>query len=189
MLVDKAPQQLKLPFALWTRDAVRLAIKQKFGIELPLRTITDYLKHWGFTPQKPAKRAYEQDPKKLKQWLEQGYPEIANRAKKEKAEIHWGDETGVNNEAYHACGFAPKGKTPVVRLNAKRSSINMISSITNQGKVSMDTIFYEVSGHHVLRFLSFFSARLEGARRATGDRAGPNVSSYSRDLGAGMSGL
>ena len=44
MLVDKAPDQLKLPFALWTRDAVRLAIKKKYGVELPLRTITDYLK-------------------------------------------------------------------------------------------------------------------------------------------------
>ena len=135
MLVDKAPNQLKLPFALWTREAVCLAIKKNFGLELPLRTITDYLKRWGFTPQRPAKRAYEQDPEKLKQWLEQGYPEIVARAKQEKAEIHWGDETGVNNEAYNTRGFAPKGKTPIVRLNAKRSNINMISSITNKGRV------------------------------------------------------
>ena len=67
MLVDKTPDQLKLPFALWTRDAVRQALKSKFGIDLPLRTITDYLKRWGFSPQKPAKRVYEQDPEKLKQ--------------------------------------------------------------------------------------------------------------------------
>ena len=154
MLVDKAPNQLKLPFALWTRDAVRLAIKKKFGIELPLRTITDYLKRWGFTPQKPAKRAYEQDPKKLKQWLEQGYPEIASRAKKEKAEIHWGDETGVNNEAYNARGFAPKGQTPIVRLNAKRSSINMISSITNQGKVRFMLYRETMTSPVLIRFLS-----------------------------------
>jgi transposase len=154
MLVDKAPDQLKLPFALWTRDAVRLAIKKKFGIELPLRTITDYLKRWGFTPQKPAKRAYEQDPEKLNQWLEQGYPEIEKRARKEKAEIHWGDETGVNNAAYNARGFAPKGKTPIVRLNAKKSSVNMISSITNQGKVRFMLYRETMTAPVLIRFLS-----------------------------------
>ena len=56
LLVDKTPDQLKLAFALWTRDAVRLAIKQLYGKDLPPRTITDYLKRWGFTPQKPVKR-------------------------------------------------------------------------------------------------------------------------------------
>jgi len=135
LLIDKAPNQLKLPFALWTRDAVRLAIKQLYGLELPLRTISDYLKRWGFTPQKPTKRAYEQDPKRLEQWLANDYPEIVARAKKVKAEIHWGDETGINTESYVVKGFSPKGKTPVIRLNAKKSSINMISAITNRGKV------------------------------------------------------
>lgn len=87
LLVDKTPDQLKLQFALWTRDAVRLAIKQEYGIELPLRTITDYLKRWGFTPQKPAKRAFEQNPKAVEQWLESTYPDIVTKAKNEKAEM------------------------------------------------------------------------------------------------------
>ena len=123
LLLDKTPDQLKLSFALWTRDAVRLAIKQLYGRELPLRTITDYLKRWGFTPQKPTKRAYEQNPKLVAQWHETVYPQIQARAKKDKAEIHWGDETGIQNDAYHARGFAPKGKTPVVRINATKSRI------------------------------------------------------------------
>jgi len=135
LMIDKTPDQLKLSFALWTRDAVRLAIKQAYGIELPLRTITDYLKRWGFTPQRPTKRAYEQNPVAVQQWHETVYPQIQIRAKQEKAEIHWGDETGIQNDAYHAKGFAPKGKTPVVRINATKSRVNMISSITNQGKV------------------------------------------------------
>jgi transposase len=154
MLVDKAPNQLKLPFALWTRDAVCMAIKKHFGIDLPLRTMTDYLKRWGFTPQKPAKRAYEQDPEKIHRWFEEGYPEIAARAKKEKAEIHWGDETGINNEAFHTRGYAPKGKTPVIELNAKRSSINMISAITNQGKVRFMLYQETMTSKVLLKFLS-----------------------------------
>jgi len=162
LLVDKTPDQLKLHFALWSRDAVRLAVKQQYGIELPLRTITDYLKRWGFTPQKPAKRAYEQNPKAVQQWLESAYPEIATRAKQEKAEIHWGDETGVQSDAYNARGFAPKGKTPVVRVNAKKSSINMISSITNQGKVRF-MLYQETMTSQV--FIKFLSRLVKDAKR------------------------
>ena len=154
LLVDKTPDQLKLHFALWSRDAVRLAIKQQFGMELPLRTITDYLKRWGFTPQKPAKRAYEQNPKAVQQWLETTYPAITAKAKQEKAEIHWGDETGVQNDAYNARGFAPKGKTPIVRLNATKSRINMISSITNRGKVRFMLYGETMTSQVLIKFMS-----------------------------------
>jgi len=154
LLVDKTPDQLKLPFALWTRDAVRMAIRQHFHIDLPIRTTGDYLKRWGFTPQKPVKRAYEQDPKKIAHWLETTYPSIAARAKQEKAEIHWGDETGIQSDAYNAKGFAPKGKAPVVRLNAKKNSISMISAITNNGKVRFMLYRETMTGPLLIKFMS-----------------------------------
>jgi len=154
LLVDKTPDQLKLPFALWTRDAVRLAIRQHFHIDLPIRTTGDYLKRWGFTPQKPVKRAYEQDPKKITHWLETTYPGIAARAKQEKAEIHWGDETGIQSDAYNAKGFAPKGKAPVVHLNAKKNSISMISAITNNGKVRFMLYRETMTGALLIKFMS-----------------------------------
>ncbi len=154
LLVDKTPDQLKLSFALWTRDAVRLAIKQIYGRDLPLRTISDYLKRWGFTPQKPTKRAYEQNPKLVAQWHETVYPAIQARAKQEKAEIHWGDETGIQNDAYNAKGFAPKGKTPVVRINATKSRVNMISSITNRGKVRFMLYKENMTSQVLIKFMA-----------------------------------
>jgi transposase len=132
-IIDKTPDQLKFPFALWTRDAVKQCIKMRFGIEMPIRTVGEYLKRWRFTPQKPIKRAYEQSTPAVKKWLDTDYPAIASRAKKEKAEIHWGDETGIQTGANRVRGFAPKGETPVVRVVAKRSHISMISAITNEG--------------------------------------------------------
>ncbi len=135
LITDKAPDQLKLDYALWTRKAVMELIEQETGIRMPIRTVGEYLKRWGFTPQKPVKRAYEQNPKAVQRWLDEDYPEIKAKAKEEKAEIYWGDETGVRSDGQHERGYAPKGKTPVIRLNAKRSSTNMISAITNQGKV------------------------------------------------------
>jgi transposase len=135
LLTDKSPDQLKMPYALWTRESVRELIKARYDIDLPIRTVGDYLKRWGMTPQKPQKRAYEQRAPEVKAWLEEEYPEIQDRAKQENAEIYWGDETGLRNDCQHERGYAPKGKTPVIRLNAKRDSINMISAVTNQGKV------------------------------------------------------
>jgi transposase len=134
-LIDKTPDQLKLPFALWTRDAVKLLIKQRFSLEMPIRTVGEYLKRWGFTPQKPVKRAYEQNSEAVQKWLKTDYPLIASRAKEEKAEIHWGDETGIQTGANRIRGFAPKGEKPIVNLVAKKSHVSMISAITNQGKV------------------------------------------------------
>lgn len=135
MVVDKTPDQLKMPYALWTRKAVMELIKRQTDIDMPIRTVGEYLKRWGFTPQKPVKRAYEQNPKAVQRWLDEEYPEIKARARREDAEIYWGDETGMRNDSQHERGYAPKGRTPVVRLNAKRTSTNMISAITNQGKV------------------------------------------------------
>ena len=112
------------------------------------------MKRWGFTPQKPTKRAYEQCPNAVKKWLDSSYPEIAARAKAEKAEIHWGDETGVQSNAYNAKGFAPKGQTPIIRLNAKKSSINMISSITNKGKVRFMLYKETMTSKVFIKFLS-----------------------------------
>ena len=135
MIVDRMPDQLKLPFALWTRKAVKELIEREFGLSLGITTVGDYLRSWGFTPQKPKKRAYEQNPKKVQKWLDEEYPSIKQKAKEENAEIHWADETGVKNNCNHGRSYAPKGKTPVKRKMGKRLSLNMISSVTNQGKV------------------------------------------------------
>lgn len=135
LIVDKTPDQLKLAYSLWTRPSVQELIKQETGIQLAIRTVGKYLSLWGFTPQKPLKQAYEQNPKQVAQWLKEDYPAIKEQAMAENAEIYWGDETGIRNDSQHERGYALKGKTPVVKLNAKRGSTNMISAINNQGKV------------------------------------------------------
>jgi len=135
LVIDRMPDQLKLPFALWTREAIRQLVQQQFGVVMPVRTIGEYLKRWGFTVRKPVKRAYEQNPKEVNQWLQEHYPAIAAQAKKDKAEIYWGDETGLQTTAHQARGFAPKGKKPVLRISAKKGSISMISAINNEGQM------------------------------------------------------
>lgn len=135
MIIDRLPEQLKLDYALWTRKAVKELVEREFKVVLAINTMGDYLRKWGFTPQKPKKMAYEQCPKKVQQWLDSDYPLIKEQARQEDAVIYWGDETGVKNQCNHGRSYAPKGKTPVKKSMSKKFSVNMISAITNQGKV------------------------------------------------------
>ena len=85
-------------------------IDREYGIKLTVRGVGNYLKRWGFTPQKPIRRAYEQSPEAVKAWLDK--TEIEHRAKLEGAEIHWGDETAVVNSDVRGRCHAPAGKNP-----------------------------------------------------------------------------
>ena len=134
-LCEHRPEQLKLTFALWTRQAVALLIEQEYGLSLPIRTVGEYLKRWGFTPQRPMVRAYEQKSEAVKAWLDEEYPKIAARAKLENAEIHWGDETALVNTDVRGRGYQPKGQTPIAfAVGGSRQKLSMISTVTNQGK-------------------------------------------------------
>lgn len=135
LIADKTPDQLKMPYALWTRAAVGQLIKQCFGIRLAVRTVGLYLSRWGFTPQKPMRKAYEQSPAAVRKWLEHDYPVIAARARAEGAEIHWGDESGLRSDDVRGRSYAPKGQTPVVRVSNKRHGLSVISTVTNKGEM------------------------------------------------------
>ena len=132
---DQRPEQLKMEFALWTREAVMKYIEERHGIKLPVRTVGDYLRRWGYTPQKPVKVAYEQKPEAVREWLVTTYPSIAARAKAEDAEIHWADETAVMNTDVRGRSYSPRGVTPTTRsVWGARQEFSMISSVNNQGK-------------------------------------------------------
>jgi len=157
MIIDTMPDQLKLSFSLWTRKAVKELVERELSIVLAINTMGDYLRSWGFTPQKPKKKAFEQCSKKVQRWIEEEYPAIKQKAKEEDAQIHWGDETGVRNNSQHGRSYAPKGKTPVKKSMAKRFSINMISTVTNQGKVEFMVYSGSMNAERMVEFLKQFT--------------------------------
>jgi transposase len=134
-VAQRYPEQLKLPFYLWTREAVAELIERKFEIRLSRWTVGRYFAQWGFTPQKPMQKAFEQDPEQVRRWLEQKYPEIRKLAKLKKAEIYWGDEMGLRSD--HACGrsYGRRGEKPVIPGTRQRFGCNMVSAITNRGRL------------------------------------------------------
>ena len=155
MIIDKRPEQLKMDFSLWSRAAVGQLIEQEFGIRLQVRSIGKYLARWGFTPQKPIKRAYEQNPQAVQAWLEGQYPAIEQRARSEGAEIHWGDETALVNTDVRGRSFAPAGKTPVaMAVGGTRQKLSMIATVTNQGKTRWMIIDEAFDAEKLIEFLA-----------------------------------
>jgi transposase len=161
LIEDRTPDQLKMSYALWTRQVVSELVEARFGIRLPVRNTGKYLKRWGSTPQKPLKKPYEQSPAAVSQWLNEAYPEIAQRAKQEQAEIQWGDETGLRSDDVRGRGYAPKGQTPVVRANAARQSLSVISTVTNKGQMRWKVFSGALNATILIRFLERLTRQQE----------------------------
>jgi transposase len=153
LIEGHSPDQLGLPAFLWTRETVATLIKKRFGLALSVWTVGRYLRRWGLTPQKPARRAYEQDPEAVQHWLEVAYPEVRKQAKAEGAEIHWSDEMGVRSDHQAGRTWGRKGQTPVVCGTGQRFRCNVISSLTNQGVLRFRVFQENFNGEVFIDFL------------------------------------
>jgi transposase len=161
-VVGANPAQLSLSFALWTRRAIRELIWLRFAVEVQDRLIGKYLKRWGFTPQRPLKRALEQRPEAVAQWLQDTYPALLAKARVEGAMIYFGDETAVKEDANWVRGYAPKGATPVLAIPTRWTKLCMISAISPRGDVAFRIVEGTINAE---RFIEFLAALIDGAPR------------------------
>lgn len=162
MIIDKCPEQLKLPFYLWSREAVQELILRKCGVTVSINTAGNYLRAWGFTVQKPVRRAYEQNAAAVQRWVADAYPALVKRAKAEKAVIYWGDEMGVRSDDQVGRSYGLRGQTPVIPGTGQRFGCNMISAITNLGHLSFQVF---EGAFKVNIFLGFLDRLLKQAKR------------------------
>src|SRR5947207_11266499 len=142
-----------MPFALWTREAVQELLSRKFDLRVSMWTVGRYLRAWGLTPQKPVRRAYEQNPAAVRKWLEEEYPAIREQARQFKAQIHWLDEMGLRSDHQAGRSYGRRGKTPVVFGTGQRFRCNMISSITNRGRLAFMIFRQRFTARVFLNFL------------------------------------
>jgi transposase len=147
------PDELGLPFALWSRAAVRTLVARHCGVELAVRTVGKYLARWGFTAQKPIRRAYEQDPAAVRRWLRREYPAIVARARRARGVVFWGDETGLRSDDVRGRSYAPRGRTPLVRVCHRRAGLSLISAVTNRGELRWMVVDGAVNAPTLIRFL------------------------------------
>lgn len=156
------PQQLDIPHALWTRQAVRELIRKEHDIDLAERTVGQYLRRWGYTSKKPQRHARKQDPDEVARWLEETYPAIEVQAAREGAEILWADEVGVAADHHPGYGYAREGERATMDVPAPHIRVNQISAISNEGTVRFMTYKGMMNAG---TFLLFLRKLVEGAGR------------------------
>jgi transposase len=152
LICRHTPDTLDLPFALWSRAAVRALILRRCGVRLAVRTVGKYLARWGYTAQKPLRRAYEQHPAAVRRWLRRDYPAILVRAKRAGGVIFWGDETGLRSDDVRGRSYAPRGRTPLIRVSHRRTRLSLISAVTNKGELRWMVLDGAVKAPALIRF-------------------------------------
>lgn len=109
--------------------------QKKVRVSYGVRHVRHLLKSWGFTPQKPAFRAYEQSRAQVRNWLKQDYFALKGRAQKQRGIMFWLDEVGMRSQYQAGTTYGPKGRTPVLPGTGQRFGVNMISAISNRGQL------------------------------------------------------
>jgi len=151
---SKNPEQLRIPELLWTRSAVQALIERQCGVRLDLSTVSRYLARWGFTLKRPSKRALEANPVVVEAWLSDVYPKIRARAAKERGLILWQDESGIQlRNLTPQAGYAPRGQRVLAKISGKRISANMISALSNGGKLHFSIFEGRFSAKLFIEFL------------------------------------
>lgn len=152
-ITTKNPLQHRFRFALWTRSMVRDLIRERFGVRLSDVSVGRLLKKMGLTPQKPLRRAYEQDPNRVQEWLDDEFPKIQAWAKKTGATLYFADESGVRSDFHSGTTWAPKGRTPVVAATGQRYGLNLMSAISPRGEMRFMTVEGRMNAGKFIEFL------------------------------------
>jgi transposase len=117
----------------WTSRKVQDMVLRRYNISISRVTAWNYLRRSNLTPQKPGTLYREQDPVKKQKWLTQDYPAILDYAKKHNAIIYFQDESGIALSPPVSRTWGTRGKTPTLRIPAKRGGIACISSVSTEG--------------------------------------------------------
>jgi hypothetical protein len=174
--VGKYPDQLALPGLVWTRGQVAQLVTRWFGIELSLVTIGKYLRSWGLSPQKPVRKAYEQNPEAVTHWLEETYPAITTQARRDGGVVLWLDQTGLRSDnALGQCGRRDLGTgrpDPGGGKTGVRFGANAMAAINPVEHLNADTKRHVAQTNPANKHELAAEARTHLRRRARTSRTG-----------------
>jgi len=137
--IRKPASELGYSTDLWSGPRIRHLIKHKFKIEYHPKHMPRLMKNLGLELKFPERRALEQDPKALREWKNERFPEILKIAKKKRALLFYADEAIISLIPYVGKTWAFPNKNPIVRVSGKRGqNIGITAAVNQQGRLCFE---------------------------------------------------
>lgn len=151
------PRQYQFEFCLWTRRIIKTMLKKIHDIEISESSVSGLLNQLGLSAQRPIYKAYNQDPKAVKEWLEDTYPKLYADARNNGARIYFLDEASFRSDHHSGTTWGKIGKTPIVKEHRGRFGINCISVVNANGLMRFRCFEGRMNSERFIDFLKYLS--------------------------------
>jgi transposase len=138
---------------LWTVVRLRTVIRRQFDITFSPSGLWRFLRREGLTPQRPLKQALERDEVAIRQWVRREYPRIRAEARKLRAILYFGDESGVRTDHVSGRTWAQRGHTPEIHRAGRWDVVSLLSTMTPRGELVFMTSPEKVNTEIFIQFL------------------------------------
>ena len=89
----------------------------------------------------------------MRRWLRREYPAIVAAARRARGLLFWGDETGLRADDVRGRSYAPRGRTPAIRVCHRRAGLSLIAAVSNRGALRWMVCDGAVTAATLIRFL------------------------------------
>jgi len=147
---------------VWTTKRVAMVIEREFGVRYHPAHVSRLLRAVGWSAQKPVTRATQRDEAAIEAWYHERWPALRKKADATGQTIVWVDESGFYLLPAVVHTYAPRGRTPVLRVPLTRDHLSVISAITPDERLFLQVQERAVRGPDVVRFLRHLLRHLPG---------------------------
>jgi transposase len=138
---------------VWTCARIAGVIAQEFGVRYSKSQVSRLLQRLEWTPQVPLVRAIQRDEDAIERWRVEVWPEIRERARKERRRLVFVDESGFYLLPGVVKTYSPKGQTPIVHEWLTRDHLSVMGAITPEGKIYTMVRQQSLNGLHTIEFV------------------------------------
>jgi transposase len=138
---------------VWTCSRVAKVIAEEFGVIYHKSQVARLLKQLHWTPQIPIQRAIQRDEAAIERWRSEVWPELQQRARRERRVLVFVDEAGLYLLPGVVKTYSPEGRTPVLRAKLTHDHLSVMGGMTPRGKIYTLVRQESLTGLHSIEFL------------------------------------